>query len=392
MKGPLEGIRVVDISRVLGGPYCGQVLADYGADVLKVEPPQGDETRMWGPPFKDGLSAYFAGANRNKRTITINLRMEEGRDLLFHLMEEADVLIHNFKPGAMEKWGMGFEDVLHKRFPKLIQCHVTGFGAEGPLGGFPGYDAVVQAMTGLMSINGDPKGKPTRMGIPIVDLGTGLIACIGILSALVERQSSGLGQAVEVPLYDCALSLLHPQGANALMSGNTPVATGNGHPNIVPYDSYPTNTKQIFLGIGNNGQFRKLCEIIGLDHIPDDKRFLDNAARMGHREALTEILSERLKSFDAEALEQDLLNAGVPAGAVRTVTEALEHPHTEFRNMVVSVDNYSGIGIPAKFSRTPGAVRTAPPIFGEHTEEVLTEYGYRDEEIQNFLEKGVVTN
>jgi len=306
MAGALQGIRVIDLSRVLGGPYCTQVLADHGAEVIKVEPPQGDETRGWGPPFNDGLSAYFSGANRNKRSISIDIGKPDGRDIVLRLLETADVLVHNFKSGALEKWGLGYDAVLKTRFPKLILCHVTGFGADGPLGGFPGYDAVVQAMTGLMSINGDPEGGPMRMGTPIVDIGTGLIACNAILAALVERGRSGLGQAIEVPLYDSALSLLHPQAANALMSGKVPVATGNGHPNIVPYDMFQTRTGRLYLAVGNNGQFRKLCEVLGLGDLPADGRFVDNAARLAHRAALTRLLSECLVTQDAEALEPRL--------------------------------------------------------------------------------------
>lgn len=390
MAGALQGIRVIDLSRVLGGPYCTQVLADHGAEVIKVEPPQGDETRGWGPPFNDGLSAYFSGANRNKRSISIDIGKPDGRDIVLRLLETADVLVHNFKSGALEKWGLGYDAVLKTRFPKLILCHVTGFGADGPLGGFPGYDAVVQAMTGLMSINGDPEGGPMRMGTPIVDIGTGLIACNAILAALVERGRSGLGQAIEVPLYDSALSMLHPQAANALMSGKVPVATGNGHPNIVPYDMFQTRTGRLYLAVGNNGQFRKLCEVLGLGDLPADRRFVDNAARLAHRAALTRLLSECLVTHDAEALEPRLLGAGVPAGVVRTVSDALVHPHTSHRGMVVSKGAYRGTGIPARLSRTPGDIRAAPPKFAEHSRQLLEEAGFTQTEIARLLQADIV--
>lgn len=390
MPGALDGIRIVDLSRVLGGPYCTQSLADHGADVIKVEPPQGDETRGWGPPFHDDLSAYFSGANRNKRSISIDLRTDEGRDIVLRFLEETDVLVHNFKTGAMEKWGLGYEEVLAARFPKLIHCHVTGFGADGPLGGFPGYDAVVQAMTGLMSINGDPTSGPTRMGIPIVDLGTGLIAANAILAALVERSRSGRGQSVEVPLFDSAISLTHPQAANTLMSGKVPVSTGNGHPNIVPYDTYETSTCALFLAVGNNGQFAKLLELLDLSELRDDPRFADNAARLEHRHEITSILADRLLQEDANELEPRLMKAGIPAGAVRTVTDAMSHPHTIHRQMVVEKDGYKGTGIPAKFSRTPGDVRSRPPRFAEHSAEVLRERGFKDDDIQKLLDGGIV--
>ncbi len=391
MAGALEGTRVVDLSRVLGGPYCTQLLADHGAEVIKVEPPQGDETRGWGPPFMDGLSAYFSGANRNKRSIAIDLGKAAGRDIVFRLLEGADVLVHNFKSGTLEKWGLGYEAVLRERFPRLIFCHVTGFGADGPLGGFPGYDAVIQAMTGLMSINGDPQHGPLRMGTPIVDIGTGLIASNAILAALVERGRSGRGQAIEVPLYDSALSILHPQAANALMSGKVPTATGNGHPNISPYDMFPTRTKPLYLAVGNNGQFAKLCEILGLPEIPHDPRFHDNAARLTHRQEITAILAACLLEHTAEELEPMLLGAGVPAGMVRNVSEALEHPHTLHRGMVVSEGSYRGTGIPAKLSRTPGSVKRAPPRFAEHGHDILLEAGYSDEDIDGFAASGLLT-
>ena len=390
MPGALYGIRVIDLSRVLGGPYCTQTLADHGADVIKVEPPQGDETRGWGPPFNDELSAYFSGANRNKRSIALDLRTVEGREVVLRLLEDADVLVHNFKTGAMERWALGYEEDLAPRFPGLIFCHVTGFGANGPLGGFPGYDAVVQAMTGLMSINGDPASGATRLGIPMVDLGTGLIAANAILAALVERGRSGKGQAIEVPLFDSAISLTHPQAANTLMSGKVPVSTGNGHPNIVPYDTYETRTCALFLAVGNNGQFAKLAHILGIPEVIEDPRFVDNAARIKFRSEITKILTDRLSREDANELEPRLMQAGIPAGVVRTVTDALAHPHTIHRDMVVEKDGYKGTGIPAKFSRTPGSVRRCPPKLGEHSKEVLQELGLSEERQEQLLSADVV--
>lgn len=390
MAGALQGIKVVDLSRVLGGPYCTQVLADHGADIIKVEPPDGDETRHWGPPFNEDTSAYFSGANRNKRAISIDLRQPEGRALVLRLLKDADVLVHNFKSGTLEKWGIGYEEVLKDRFPRLILCHVTGFGADGPLGGFPGYDAVLQAMTGLMSINGAPESGPTRIGTPLVDIGTGLIACNAILAALVERFRSGLGQSIEVPLYDCAISIMHPQAANTLMSGKAPVLTGNGHPNIVPYDVFDTRTGQLALAIGNDGQFAKLCDAIDLPEVPGDPRFSDNAARSAHRAEITAILQGRLAECDAHELEPALLAAGVPAGVVRNVKDALEHPHTRHRGMVVSIGDYRGTGIPARLSRTPGSVRAAPPRFGQHSLELLREAGLTEAEIDRLIASDVV--
>src|SRR5271165_656099 len=270
-EGALAGLKVVDLSRVLGGPFCTQILGDHGADVLKVEPPVGDETRTWGPPFQDGTAAYFIGVNRNKRGIVLDLTSEEGRMALLGLLEGADVMIENFKTGTLEKWGIGGE-ALRERFPRLIHCRISGFGADGPLGGMPGYDAAIQAMSGLMSVNGEPapEGGPTRIGVPVVDLVTGLNACIGILMALHERESSGRGQLVEAALFDCAISLLHPHLANYFLAGTEPKRYGNAHPNVVPYDTFATRTTPLFLAVGNNGQFRKLCEQLGCPELAQD--------------------------------------------------------------------------------------------------------------------------
>ena len=389
-SGALSGIRVIDLSRVLGGPYCSQILADHGADVIKVEPPQGDETREWGPPFKEGLSAYFSGANRNKRAMVLDIRDQRGRDILLRLLEGADVLLENFKTGTLEKWGLGYEDVLRHRFPRLVHCRISGFGADGPFGGLPGYDAVVQAWTGLISINGSPESGPVRLGIPLVDLGTGLYAANGIMMALLERSRSGRGQFVEASLYDCGLALLHPQGANYLMSGKVPGLTGNAHPNISPYDLYETATVPVFLGIGNNRQFARLCEMLGDPELAEDERFRSNADRVVNRPALTERLAALMATQDGEALAARLLAAGVPAGAAQTVDRALAHPHTRHRDMVVEKDGYKGIGIPVKMGRTPGQVRRAPPRFGADSRAILAEAGYPEDEIESLIAEGVV--
>ena len=264
--GALAGVRVVDLSRVLGGPYCGQILGDHGADVLKIEPPQGDDTRAWGPPFEDvhgrQVASYYMGLNRNKRGTNLDLSTEEGRAILWTLLEGADVLIENFKTGTMERWGLDY-DTLALRFPGLVYCRVSGFGADGPLGGLAGYDAAVQAMTGIMSVNGETGGESLRVGLPIVDMVTGLNAALGVLLALQERHTSGRGQFVEASLFDSGLSLLHPHAANWFASGREPRRTGNAHPNIYPYDVIHTGGAPIFLAVGNDRQFRLLCDYIG---------------------------------------------------------------------------------------------------------------------------------
>lgn len=388
--GALAGLKVVDLSRVLGGPFCTQVLADHGADVVKVEPPQGDETRDWGPPFKDNLSAYFSGINRNKRSLALDIAEPAGREVLLKLLEDADVMVENFKPGTLEKWGLGYEETLSKRFPRLVHCRITGFGSTGPLGGFPGYDAMVQAWAGLVSVNGSPEGGPVRVGLPLVDIGTGMNCAIGILAAIYERQRSGKGQFLEVTLFDTAVTLQHPHAPNWLMSGQVPKLYGNAHPNIVPYNNFPARGRNVVIGAGNDAQFRKLMAALGRPEVADDPRFRTNKDRNANRDALTPILAALIAEHDGIELATRLMASGVPAGAVLEIPDVLQHPHTAERQMVVEKDGYRGTGIPIKFSRTPGAVRSKPPQFGQSSREVLAERGFDEAEIDRLVERGIV--
>ena len=387
--GALAGFRVIDLTRVLGGPFCTQLLSDHGAEVIKIEPPQGDEVRDWGPPFKDGLSAYFAGVNRNKRSIGLDMRTQRGQEILFQLLEGADVMIDNFKSGSLEKWGIGYEEVLSKRFPSLIYCSITGFGADGPFGGFPGYDAVAQALSGQISVNGSPETGPMRIGVPIIDLATGLSASIGILLAAEERRRSGLGQRVDASLFDTGVALLHPQAANYFMSGKAPVLTGNSHPNISPYSQYPTKKGRLFMAIGNDRQFRLLAELLGHPEWSTDPRFLHNPERVENRDALDAAITEALRDHVAEDITMSLLAKGAPAGAVLTIPEVAEHPHTKHREMVVELDGYRGTGIPIKMGRTPGSVRTTPPHYGSATRDVLAGLGYDRAQVDELITDGV---
>lgn len=368
--GALAGLRVIDLTRVLGGPYGTQILGDHGADVIKVEPPQSDETRAWGPPFAEGTSGYFLNVNRNKRGIVLDLREEADRDILKSLLADADVLVENYKPGTLERWGLGYEDVISKRFPRLIHCRISGFGSDGPLGGLPGYDAVVQALAGLMAVNGEPEQKPLRVGVPVVDMVTGLYAVIGILMAVAERERSGRGQFVEAALFDCALSITHPHSANFLLSGERPVRTGNAHPNITPYDTFETGTVPIFLAVGNDSQFAKLCDFLRCD-LAADPRFATNQARSVNREALKGILERAMSAMDGVDLADRLIRAGVPCGPVLELPEALDHPHTAHREMVVSRGQHRSIASPVKLSRTRAAYDRQPPKLDEHREEIL---------------------
>ncbi|MGE6920092.1 CaiB/BaiF CoA transferase family protein [Achromobacter kerstersii] len=358
--GALAGCKVIDLSRVLGGPYCTQILADHGADVLKIEPPGGDETRGWGPPFLGDTASYFVGVNRNKDGMTLDLSQPAGQELLRHLLADADVLVENFKPGTLEKWGLGF-DTLSQAFPKLIHCRVSGFGSDGPLGGLPGYDACAQAMCGLMSVNGEADGDATRVGLPVVDMVTGLNAAVAILLALNERTRSGLGQFLDITLYDCALSLLHPHAPNYFYSGKVPQRSGNAHPNIAPYETLPTASGPIFLAVGNNRQFAQMAQVLGAPTLATDTRYAHNADRLQNRQALRDELSALLADQNAAELADRLLRAGVPAAAVQTVDQALAHPHTKHRGMVLQHGDYQGVGSPIKLSRTPATLRKLPP-------------------------------
>ncbi|GHE22783.1 CaiB/BaiF CoA transferase family protein [Halomonas urumqiensis] len=385
----LDGIRVIDLSRVLGGPYGTQVLGDYGADVIKVEPPSGDETRGWGPPFAEDAASYFHGLNRSKRGMALDLRQPEGKALLLEMLEGADVLVENFKPGTLEKWGLSYE-VLKARFPGLIHCRVSGFGADGPLGGLPGYDAVIQAMSGLMSVNGESGGEPLRIGLPVVDIVTGLNAVIGITLALYERQRSGEGQFVEAALFDSGLSLMHPHFPNVFYGGPEPRRTGNAHPNIAPYEVYRTGTQPVFLAVGNHTQFVRLCEVLGCPGLSDDPRFVDNGARLGHRDALREALETAMQRLDGRELADRLIGAGVPCGPVLATQEVLAHPHTKHREMLIEIGAYKGTGSPIKLGRTPSRYERPPPRFAEHTDEILAELGLSPARVAELRARGVI--
>ncbi|MBY8976623.1 CoA transferase [Rhodobacteraceae bacterium NNCM2] len=388
--GALDGVKVIDLTRILGGPFCTQWLGDHGADVIKIEPPQGDDVRKWGPPFDEeiGAASYFLGVNRNKRGMALDLRMEEGREVLLRLLEEADVLIENFKAGSMEKWGIGY-DTLKERFPRLIHCTITGFGDQGPMGGMPGYDAVIQAQAGLMSINGVKGGGPTRIGVPVVDISTGMSAAFAISMALHERHASGKGQHIDTTLYDNALAFLFPHYANYLLSGNDPRIVGNQHTNLAPYDAYPTRTCDVYVAGGNDSQWVRMCQVLGVPEAAEDPRFKTNADRIGHQAELRELVAPLTAEWEGEELAKALMKAGVPAGPVLATREVLAAEQTKAREMVVDIDGFKTVGNPVKMSRTPAnAAGRKPPRFGQHTREVLAECGYDDAAIDRLIDCG----
>lgn len=387
--GALAGIKVIDLTRVLGGPFATQLLSDHGADVIKLEPPQGDEVRDWGPPFHGEDASYFIGINRNKRSVGLDLALPEGREVLLRLLDGADVLIENFKPGSMEKWGIGYEE-LAKKFPRLIYCKVSGFGAEGPLGGFPGYDAIVGAMAGHYSVNGSPESGPMRIGLPVVDITTGLYCVIGIMLAMHERHTSGKGQFIDAALYDSAMSLMHPHFANYFLSGKVPGLSGNTHGNLAPYGMFPTKTCNVMIGAGNNRAFRRVCEELGVPEMAEDPRFATNGERLKHREELNRVITEQLANVDGQEFALKLLKSGLPCGPVLNTAEVLSHPHATARGTIVASDWYKGIGTPVKLSRTPASVKAPPPSFSQHAREVLAEHGFDEAAIERLAAAGVV--
>jgi crotonobetainyl-CoA:carnitine CoA-transferase CaiB-like acyl-CoA transferase len=388
--GALAGLRVLDLSRVLAGPLCGQMLGDHGADVIKIEPPAGDETRALGPPFDAaGDAAYVSGVNRSKRGLALDLAKPAGRDVLLRLLERADVLLENFLPGTMERWGMGYEQALAACFPRLVYCAISGFGADGPLGGLPGYDAVAQALGGAMSLNGTETSGALRTAIPVVDIVTGYNAFAGILLALRARDAAGRGQRVEATLYDSALAMMIPFAANWMASGRTPARVGNAHTSIYPYDKFAVGRSEMFLGVVNPGQWRRFCEHVGRADLLADARFATNADRVANRAALRAELETTLAKYDAERLGADLMAQGVPAGPVNDIAQAFAHPHTAHRAMDVRIDDYRGTGVPVKLARTPGAPRAKPPRFAEHAAAILAEAGYSAAEIEALRTSGV---
>jgi crotonobetainyl-CoA:carnitine CoA-transferase CaiB-like acyl-CoA transferase len=380
-------LRVLDLTRILAGPLCTMMLGDMGADVIKVEPPgAGDDTRTWGPPFAAGESAYFLGLNRNKRSITLNMAVRPGQEMLAKLIAKSDVLVENFKVGTLEKWGFG-NDWLGANAPRVVRCSITGYGSSGPKAALPGYDFILQAESGLMSICGEPEGTPIKYGVAIVDIVTGMLASNSILAALNARHRTGHGQHVEVSLFDSSLAMLANVASNYLISGKEARRFGNGHPSIVPYTAYPTADDMVAVAVGNDAQFAKFAAALGKPAWSSDPRYAKNPDRVANREMLDGMIGEVLANEGAEAWLAKLTAAGIPCGRINSVAQALDSEHAAARDMVRSVKHPTAgelkmLGIPFRFSATPASVRRPPPTLGQHTEQVLRdELGLSDERI-----------
>jgi crotonobetainyl-CoA:carnitine CoA-transferase CaiB-like acyl-CoA transferase len=395
MTSALDGITVLDLTRVLSGPYCTMTLADMGARVIKVEHPAGgDETRAWGPPFVEDQSAYFLGVNRNKESLTLDLKQTDGQAVLRALVDRADVLIENFRPGTLARLGFGFE-TLRVTHPRLVYCSISGFGQNGPRREQPGYDAVIQAEGGLMSVTGDPNGPPYRSGVAIADLVTGMLATQGVLLALFVRERTGAGQLVDIGMLDGVVSLLTHHATAYLATGIAPRRLGNGHATISPYDTFAAADGDFFLAVGNDDQFRRFCRVAGLDPLAADPDFATNPDRVVRRDALRARLEQTLSTRTRADWIAALTDAGVPCGAVRSVPEVLADPQLDARDMIAAVEHVTAgplrlLGVPVKLSATPGEIRTPPPTLGQHTPAILRELGYTDTAIDVLRARRVI--
>ncbi len=405
-SGPLAGVRVCDLSTVLAGPYCTMLLADLGADVVKVEPPAGDPTRHYGPPYAGtpdhgrgypGESGYFLSINRNKRGIRADLRTAAGRGIVERLLARSDVLVENLRTGGLERLGFS-DETLERVNRRLIRLSITGYGRTGPGAERPGFDFIIQAVSGLMSITGQPDdagGEPTKVGVAITDLVTGMLGAVAVLAALREAERTGRGQRIDVSLLESTVASLINQAANHLVGGAVPGRMGNRHPNITPYETFATADGQIAVAVGSEAQWLRFCAAIGLPELATEDRFASNADRVRSRDALRAILERRIAERSTDAWLAVLVAAEVPSGAVRDIGQVLSDPQVLAREMVATVDHPTIgplplTGLPFKLSRTPGSIRRPPPLLGEHTDDVLAELGYEPGEMEALRRDGVV--
>lgn len=395
MAGALEGITILDLSRVLAGPFCTMILGDLGAEVIKVESPcSPDETRAWGPPFSGGESAYYLCTNRNKRAMTLDLKSEQGKVVLKQLAKRSDVIVQNFKSGTLENLGLGYE-VLQKENPQLILASITGFGQTGPYKELPGYDFIIQAMSGFMSITGETEAAPMKTGVAIADILTGLNTAIAILAALHERDRTGIGQSIDISLFDSQIAALVNVASNFLISGNLPNRMGNQHPNIVPYQVFPTSDRDIVVAVGNDRQFVRFAEIIGMPNLAAEDRFATNANRVQNRDELIRIITRQLQARPADDWLLALEEAKIPNGPINTLDHVFADPQVADREMVVEMAHPTAeriklVGSPFKLSRTPIEMRRHPPLHGEHTDSIMQELGYTIQQIEEMKSHHII--
>lgn len=387
MTAPLRGIKVVELARILAGPWIGQTLADLGADVIKVESPQGDDTRGWGPPFisdedgEDRDAAYFHSCNRGKRSITVDFRTEEGQEVVRRLIADADILIENFKVGGLAKYGLDYE-ALSAINPKLIYCSVTGFGQDGPYAHRAGYDFMIQGMGGIMDLTGNPEGDPQKIGVAFADIFTGLYGVIGILSALRRRDETGEGEWVDMALLDAQVGVLANQALNYFVSGKSPKRLGNAHPNIVPYQVFPARDGHLIIAVGNDGQYKRLCDVLGRPELADNPKFATNAARVASRSELIPVLEAETETRTRDDLLAALELEGVPAGPINSVEDVFQDKQVQHRAMKVDLPasgveggSIASVRTPIRFKNGNLVLERSAPLLGEHTAEILSELG-----------------
>jgi crotonobetainyl-CoA:carnitine CoA-transferase CaiB-like acyl-CoA transferase len=396
--GPLKGLRVLDLTRVLAGPTCTQMLGDLGAEVIKIERPgTGDDTRGFAPPVMPGTeeSAYFIGVNRNKRSVTLDIATKEGQAIAKQLLADTDILVENFKVGALAKYGLGYEQ-LHEEFPGLIYCSITGFGQTGPYAPRPGYDSLIQGMGGVMSLTGEPDGLPQKVGVPVADLFAGLYGCIGILAALRHRERTGQGQQVDIGMLDTHVAWLANQGMNFLATRENPARLGNQHPNIVPYQVFPTADGHMVLSVGNDATFKRFCEAFGLEKLLADERFATNPARVQNRQLVTDTLTPVMQQHPTGWWVEKLEALKIGCGPINTLKQVFDDPHVQARGMEVQMKHSSGADVtvianPVRLSETPPDYRIAPPLLGEHTSEVLQDLlGIDSKTYEGLKKKGII--
>ena len=395
--GALSDITVLDMSRILAGPFGTQILADLGATVWKIESPWGDDTRGWGPPFVGSESAYYLSANRGKKSLIVNLRDPRGQDIIKQMAHKADVVVENFKVGNLKRFGLDYES-LSAVNPGIIYSSVTGFGQTGPRAEEPGYDAALQGMTGVMSVTGEPDGRPSKVGAAWIDILTGLTSTIGILAALHERETSGRGQHIDVSLFDVGIAMMANIAQSYLATKETPGRLGNAHPQVAPYQDFRASDGFFMLAANNNDQFKRLCDTVGLPDLPDDERFRDNADRVRNREALETLINEKMGNNTRDYWMKQIQKAGITVTSINTVADALDDPQAAARKSVWNIDHPTLGSVPVlasalqHMSRTPAQAQGHPPLLGEHTEEVLrNDLGIPNDEIQTLIADGVVT-